>query len=208
MRENVKSKCDLLIRNKELVEKEFKWELTLKVISAALIFTGANREADVSRLTECRKLLKENAGMFSSIRAEMEPVVVSKMALSNDPQKYFEDLKIVYDKVSKGSVFSSGFQVQAAICICEAGRINDADEIIAKYKDLYKRMSKEHPMLTSSEDIVFAMLLVMTDKSVDTIISEMEECYDYLKKELKIKVGANEIQGLGEVLALSDGDMK
>jgi hypothetical protein len=69
-------------------------------------------------------------------------------------------------------------------------------------------MNKEHPILTSSEDIIFAVLLVMTGKSVDTIITEMEDCYDYLKKELKIRVGANEIQGLGEIRALTDGNMR
>ena len=63
-------------------------------------------------------------------------------------------------------------------------------------------------MITGSEDIVFSILLVMTDKSVDMILGELNECYDYLKKELKIKVDSNEIQGLGEILALSDGNMK
>ena len=207
MRESVQNKCDLLIKNKELIEKEFKWESALKVICAALVFTGAKAEADPERLKECRTILKKNAGMLSTMRAEVEPVVVSRMALSNDPQKYYDDVKMVYDKVTKGDIFDNGFLVQAAMSIVDAGRKDDADEITARYKELYKKMSKEHPFLTGSEDIVFAMLLAMTDKPIDQIISDMEECYNYLKKELKIKVSANEIQGLGEVLALTDGSI-
>ena len=208
MREDIRSKCDLLFRNKELIDKEFKWEFAMMNVSAALVFTGANREVNAEKLKECRKMLKKEAGFFSYLRAEMEPVVVSKLAMANDPQRYLDDLKSVYDKVKRGSVFDSGYMVQAAICICDAERVNDADEIIAEYKDLYRKMSKEHPMITGSEDIVFSILLVMTDKSVDTILGELNECYDYLKKELKIKVDSNEIQGLGEILALSDGNMK
>ena len=207
MKETIKKKCDLLTENREKMVKQFKWNYNLMNLSAALVFTGEGKEPYADRLDECVKILKKNAGIFSSLRSEMEPIVVSKMALADDPQQYISDLKIIYDKLTKGSIFDSAYMVQAAISILDAGKIDEADEIIARYKDLYKKMSKEHPILTSSEDIVFAVLLVMTEKDVDTIVNEMEICYEYLKKEKKIKVGGNEIQGLGEVLALSDGDM-
>ncbi len=207
MKETIKNKCDLLTENREKLAKQFKWNFSLMNLSAALVFTGEGKEPDADRLDECVKLLKKNASAFSSLRSQMEPIVASKMALAADPQQYISDLKIIYDKVTKGSFFESAYMVQAAISILDAGKIAEADEIIARYKELYKKMSKEHPILTSSEDIVFSVLLVMTEKDVDTIVEEMETCYDYLKKEKKIKVGGNEIQGLGEILALSDGDM-
>ena len=117
MKDDIRSKCDLLFRNKELIDKEFKWEFAMMNVSAALVFTGANREVNVEKLKECRKMLKKEAGFFSYLRAEMEPVVVSKLAMANDPQRYLDDLKTVYDKIKHGSVFDSGYMVQAAICI-------------------------------------------------------------------------------------------
>jgi len=69
-------------------------------------------------------------------------------------------------------------------------------------------MNKKHPILTSSDDVAFCYLLSLTDKSVDRIIEEMDWIYEYLTKEVKIKLGKNEIQGLAEVLTLSDGDKK
>ncbi len=207
MNETIKNKCDLLTGNRDKMARHFKWNYSLMNLSAALVFTSAGKEPDVDRLEECAKILKKNASMFSSMRSQMETIVISKLSLADDPQQYMSDLKIVYDKLTKGSFFESAYMVQAAISILDAGKIDQVDEIIARYKDMYKKMEKEHPFLTSSEDIVFSVLLAMTEKDVDVIVSEMETCYDYLKKEKKIKVGGNEIQGLSEILVLSDGDM-
>ena len=52
------------------------------------------------------------------------------------------------------------------------------------------------------------ILLALSDRSVDTIIEDMTTCLDYLKKELKIKIGSDSIQGLSEILALTDGDIR
>ncbi|MCR4690546.1 MAG: DUF4003 domain-containing protein [Lachnospiraceae bacterium] len=208
MKESIKNKCDLFLRNKETIKKEFKWEHDLMSISAAMVYSGAGKEADVNRIEECRKILEKNTGIFSSLRSELKPVLACKMALASDPMQYFQDVKSVYEKLTKGSFSDSRYLVQAAISICDAGRVAAADDLIAKYKELFKKMSKEHPMITDSGDIVFAMLLTLTSKSVDMIVSEMETCYDYMKKELRIKVSGNEIQGLAEVLALTDGDME
>ncbi len=208
MKESIKQKCDLLISNKDKLEKEFKWGYSIMNIAAAFVFSGAQRTVDIERLKSTREVLKKNTGAFSSFRGHGEAVIASKMALKDNPEQYLNDIKTVYEKLHKGSIFDNEYLVQGAICICDAGRIYDADSIVEKYKELYKKMGKEHPILTSSGDIVFAVLLSLTDKSVDQIINEMEECYKYLKKELKLKVGSNEIQGLGEILALTDGDMK
>ena len=208
MKENTKSKCDLLMANTDKLSKEFKWSETLMNIAAALVFSGADREIDIEKLKECKKIVKKNAGMFSSLRSMAEPVIVSKMALQDDPEEYFAKVKSVFDRISRSVFADGGYFVQAAISIVDAGKYDEADEVIARFKELYKKMNKEHPILTSSEDIIFAVLLVMTGKSVDTIITEMEDCYEYLKKELKIRVGANEIQGLSEILALTDGNMR
>ena len=63
-------------------------------------------------------------------------------------------------------------------------------------------------MLTDKGDTSFAVLLALSYKNVDTIIKDIEECYDYLKKTCKCKASSDAIQGLSEVLAVSYGDMK
>ena len=208
MKESIKNKVELLVANKEIIEKEFKWGYSLMNVAAALVFTGAKKEADIERLKECKRDLKKNTGTFSSFQSDSEAVIVSKMALADDPEQYIKDVKAIYDILNKKHTFDNSYLIQGAICIYEAGRMNEAEIIAEKYRELYKKMEKKHPFLTSSDDIVYVVLLAMTDKDVDTIFNEIEECYTYLKNEVKLKVGNDELQGLGEILALTDGDIK
>ena len=207
MKESIKNKVDLLVANKAKIEKEFAWGYPIMNIAASLVFSGSGEEVDIARLRECRALLKKKTGMFSSFRGTSEAFIASKMALSDDPEKYLDNVKSIFNILNKGGFTDSGYLIQGAICIYEADRTQDAEMIAKKYHELYKKMSKKHPFLTSSDDIVYVILLCMTDKSVDTIFNEIEECIAYLKKGAKLSVGDNEYQGLGELLALTDGNI-
>lgn len=208
MRDEIKRTCDLLFANREVVHDTSRWNDALMITAAALSYTGAGRQADGYRINECKKLIKENTGLLSSLRSTAEPIVVSKMSMAADPQQYIRDLVQVYDKISKAKFSEGAYIAQAALAVCDAGRAREIDELVLRFKQLFKLMSQDHPFLTSSEDIVFAMLLVMTDKPVDRIADEMEQCYSYLKEQLKHRVGANELQGISEVLVLLDADTK
>ena len=207
MKESIKNKVDLLVSNKEKIEKEFKWGYSLMNIAAALVFTSENKEVDIERLKLCKQILKKNTGVFSSFRSYSEAVIVSKMANASDPEQYLNDVKVIYEKLRRNSFSDSSYLIQGAICIYEAGKLSEAEILAKKFWDVYNKMNKKHPFLTSSEDIVFVVLLAMTDKSVDEIVNEIEECYTYMRKDVMLNVGNNEYQGLGEILALSDGDI-
>lgn len=208
MKEDIRNKIDLLVNNKTRIEKEFKWGYSIMNIASALVFTDAGKEADIERLKECRNILKKKTGIFSSFQSTSEAFIVSKMALAGDPELFIDKVKEIYNLLNKSLFVESAYLIQAAICIYEAGRMNEAAQIAAKSKELYKKMSKKHPFLTESNDIVYVVLLSMTDKTADTIFNEIEDCYTYLKKEVKLRVSDNEFQGLGEILALSDGDIR
>ena len=96
----------------------------------------------------------------------------------------------------------------AAVLICDFGRQDEAEDLIAKAEQIKSLMNKEHPVLTSTEDTSFIMLLALTEKSVDTIIKDIDEAYDYLKRTCKVKASSDAVQGLCEVLAISYGDTK
>nr|MCR4938464.1 DUF4003 domain-containing protein [Lachnospiraceae bacterium] len=208
MKESIKKKVDLLVANREKIDKEFKWGYSLMNIAAALVFSGAEKSVDIEKLKECKNILKKNTGALSSFQSSSEAVIVSKMALADNPEQYIKDVKAIYDTLNKNSIIDNSYLIQGAICIYEAGRMNEVEHIAEKYRELYKKMEKKHPFLTSTEDIVYVVLLAMTDKDVDTIFNEIEECYTYFKEDVKLKVEKNEFQGLGEILALTDGDIK
>ncbi len=208
MNPELKSKLELLALNKNTIDKAFFLEMGITQVVGALLFASAGLEVDIDRLKEARKILSRRKGVFSAFRAVAELVVTSRMALSEDPEGYLNDLIEVYDIMMKGRVLEDSYLLLSAMIIVDRGRKADADEIREKTNELMRRMSKLHPILTSNEDIALVSLLAMTGRDNDSIINDMEECYTYTRKEIRLKAEANSIQALSEILALTEGDMK
>jgi len=201
-------KCELFDRNRIAISKKFISENTLMSIAASLLFTAADKDADIEKLTDCRNILKNHTGFFSEYRNIVEIALISEMTLSHDAEQYIEDVKEVYQKLRKGKLQNNSYMVLAAMLMCDIGKQDRSDEILEKYNEIIKNMEKLHPILTDSKDISYVILLALSNRPVDTIISDMNECFDYLKKTCKIKIGSDSIQELSEILALKDGDMK
>ena len=208
MTDNLRNKCELFERNRSAISKKFMFEKDLMNIAAGLIFTGAGKEADIDKLQECRSILNKHTGFFSEYRDTVKLALLSEMALTDDPDQYIEDVKAVYKKLHKGHFKDNSYMVLAAMLLCDLGRQNDTDEVIEKHNELLQRMNKLHPILTDSSDISYVILLALSDRTIDAIIKDMTACFDYLKRELKVKIGSDSIQGLSEILALTDGDIK
>ena len=208
MTDSLKNKCELFERNRSAISKKFMFEKDLMNTAAGLIFTVAEKEADIDKLTECRNILKKHTGFFSEYRETVKLALLSEMALTDDPEQYIEDVKDVYKKLHKGHFRDNSYMVLAAMLLCDLGRQNDADAIIEKHNEILQRMNKLHPVLTDSADISYVILLALSDRTTDAIIEDMTVCLDYLKKELKIKISSDSIQALSEILALTDGDIK
>ena len=207
MTDQVLKRCELLVKNREAIRKKFRSEDNLVSVVTALMFTSKDLEADVEKMSECRKLLKKNTSAFSQLRDISELMIASRMTLSDDPGKYLEDIKTVYNRIGKISLINTEYMAAASIQVCDMDRADDIDEIVSKAEEIMKRMSKDHPVLTSKDDAPGAIFLAIADRSIDNIMSDIEEGYNYLKKINKIKAGADAIQGLCEVLAITSGDM-
>ncbi len=205
MNANVREKIELFAENRRKVHKAFNWDWDMMSVVSGLIFADAGAEADTDKMKECEKILKKKTGVFSAFRNTDSLLMLSRMALSDDPEKYLDTIVELYNKIRKGKVFDDGYMILAAVLLYDQNRVEDADDIIEKYKEIMKRMSKEHPILTGGEDTPLAMILAMTDKDVDLIIEEMEECYGYMKKNFKGY--SDPIQGLSQVLTVTGGDM-
>ena len=169
---------------------------------------GSDKEADIEKLTECRRILTKHTGFFSEYRDAVKLALLSEMALSETPEQYIEDVKAVYKKLHKGKFRDNSYMVLAAMLTCDLGKQESADEIVEKHNEIMKQMNKLHPILTDSEDISYVLLLALSDRPVDSIISDMNECFDYLKKTCKIKAGPDSVQRLSEILALTEVDIR
>ena len=208
MTDELTAKCELLIQNLEVINKKYLLENENLCLMAGLVFTSADKEADAGKLAECKKILDKSTGILSNLRANPKMVLLSKMTVSDDPEKYLSNVINVYQKIHHGTKLENSYMTLAAIHICDLGRQDEAEDLIAKAEQITERMNKDHPFLTASEDTSFIMLLALTEKSADTILECIEEAYDYLANTCKINASPNSIQGLSEVLAISYGDTK
>ena len=169
-------KLELLAANKKSIDKAFKFEMGISQVVASLLLASNGKEADIEKMKEARAILKKKAGVFSAFRDATELVILARMALETDPEQYIDDVKEVFDIFMKGRVFEDTYMVLASMIVVDRGRKNDAEAIKDKTNEILKRMSKKHPILTSSEDLALAALLATTDRDIDSIIDDMEEC--------------------------------
>lgn len=208
MNSELTHKLELLASNKQAIDKAFFLEFGVSQVISGLFFASMGREADIEKMKEAKKILSKKKSIFSAFRDVSELVVISKMALEKDPEQYLGDIIEVFDTLGKGKAIEDSYQVLASMIIVDHGRKNDVIELREKIQDIMRRMSKAHPLLTSSEDLPLTTLLAMTEKDTDQIINGMEECFSYIKKDLKIKADLNAIQALSQILVLNDGDIK
>lgn len=201
MRETLQQKCDLLAENYDVIRKDFKWEFEIMSIVAANVYTNAGIAADTEKMKECREILKQKKGAFSELRGMAELALLAKMAIDRNPEGFLDEVIGVYDKIRKGKVFTSSYMVLCAMIICEQHKVGQADEVIKKMKVIMKKMEKEHPILTGSEDMPLATVMALMNADADDMITEMEACYDILKKKFPLHKDA--VQGLCQVLSLS-----
>ena len=204
----VSEKCILLEKNRSAVKDKFAFEEGLMGVIAGFIYTSEQAEADADKLTECRKILRKQTGIFSDMRATAELVILSKMALSEDPEKYLEDIKEVNEKICGAKLSKGTNAILAAVIICDMGMQAECDEAVGKAKELMKRMNKDHPFLTGADDISPVVLMALSYKETDKLLADLEEGYSYIKKTYKPGISSDAVQGVCEILAMSYGDMK
>ena len=87
MTETLRNKCDLFERNRTAISKKFVLQKNEMSIAAALMFTSADKEADIEKLEECRRILNRHTGFFSEYREAVKLVLLSEMSLSDDIAK-------------------------------------------------------------------------------------------------------------------------
>ncbi|MBO7453294.1 MAG: DUF4003 family protein [Clostridiales bacterium] len=208
MDNSVNEKCELLSNNRSIIHKSFLFEKEPMSVIAALIYTSAGKEADTEKMKSCRKLLKKNTRPLSGLRDIVELVLLSKMALSEDPERYLSDLIAVYEKITTGNILETDYMILSAILILDLELQDNCDEIITRAKELTKEMNSKHPILTASDDASFIMFLAITQKSIDDILADLEEGFTYITNTCKFNASSDAIYELCEVLALSYGDMK
>ena len=201
MDQKLLSLCERYIKNRDVIKAAFPGESDYIHPVCASIFTGKEATADADTLKNHHDLLKEKVGAFSYLRGSAKAVIVSMLTLDGDPEKRLERTLGAYTSLKNH--FSSGnYLPLAAMILSGEAEESEFDDISARAREIYDLMRKEHPFLTSEEDVVYALLFAFSkERNADTI-TETERIYKIAKEKFH---SSNAVQALSHVLALCDG---
>lgn len=202
MRDEVRKRCELLIQNRDMMNEAFKWGSNLLNLSAAYMITTKGKRADVVKLKECKDLIKERTGAFSNFRGNSNCIVTAMLAVSESAEHLLED-GLQAHEILKGRLRDSAYLPMAAMSVARLAEKERCEEIADRTKEIYDRIKKEHPFLTSAEDCSFCTLLALSEKSVEELVTEAEACYRFLTEHTRYP--KNSVQSLSHVLALYSG---
>ena len=201
MRPEIQSLCDHFIANRDVIKKNFFWENANLYPVCANLFTARGKTTDANALMRCKEIVKRETSVFSSFRGNIKLPVICTLALSDDPQDKMNRALQSYDLLRQ-HFWPSEYLALGALLLADAVEAPTAENA-ARARALYNRMKKEHPFLTSSEDSVFAVLLALSGRDDDTLIEDMEACYQALKTRFH---ASNDVQAMTHVLALAEGE--
>lgn len=202
MRDEVRRRCELLIQNRDTMNEVFKWGNNLLNLSAAYTMTSKRMRGDAERLKYFKNLIKERTGAFSNFKGNSHCMVTAMLAGSDRAEKLLADGLQVHELL-KEKLRDSAYLPMAAMSVARFAPKEKYEEIVDRTKDIYDRIKKEHPFLTSAEDCSFCTLLALSEKSVDVLVTEAEACYRFLTEHTRYP--KNSVQSLSHVLALYDG---
>lgn len=194
--------CEQLIENRNRIKSIFPWDGGLMNLACAGIFTVKGRKIDESVLRECKAFIKRKVSLFSNFRSTAESPIATLLAVSDNPKQLLENALLVY-RMLKKDFWSSDYLPFAAMIIAQMATPTFYEGIAARTREIYNRIKKEHPFLTSSEDSTFCALMALSQKADDTILLDAEQCYRRLKPHF---FSANAVQSLSHTLALCDGE--
>jgi hypothetical protein len=200
MIESLKQRCELFVVNREIMKNNFKWDNSMLYPLCASLYAANGLEVDAIKIKKCKEIIKKKTGMFSYFRGTTFLALATMLSLEENPEDKFEKIFDVYNLLKK-KFHTTTFLTVAAFVVVKMVEPCEYDRVITKAKDIYIKMKKEHPILTSSEDCGFAVMFAVSDLSVHRAINEIEKCYSLLSGKF---FSSNAVQALSHTLALAE----
>lgn len=200
MNHSMKQRCELFVRNRDIMKSNFKWDNSALHPLSACLYTEQGLEIDVEKIKSSKIIIKNNAGVFSTFRSTAFLILATMFSLDKFPEDKFHKTLKAYE-ILKQEFWSSQYLPLSAFVMANRIESFEYERVAQKSKEIYQRMKKEHPFLTSGEDYGFAIMFALSDVTIDKAIDEMERCYQRLKGNF---FSANGVQSLSHTLALGE----
>jgi hypothetical protein len=191
----------LFAANVQDIKGEFVWQSPMIKHLAALLYAIKDKAVDNEAIRQSYEMLKANTGLFSMFRGNSALNIASMLSLSSSGETLLREVLEVYDLLKATGFWASDYLVVAAYQIASTAGPEGCQPAVAKTKALYDGMKAYHPLLTSSDDYIFATMLGLSDVEISAGLARMEKLFRMLKGSF---FSGNGVQALAQVLVLSD----
>ena len=202
MNENLLGKCDLIRISRDMLLQGVCVDRSLNNVAASLVFALHGQQPDIEKFKMCKEILRSKTRYFNAFRTGFEHVLVSKATTKEEPEEYLDHVIAVYEKLRQYALTQNANMGYAASIICDLNKQDQAEKIIGDYRVIMEELKNRQALITSHEDIPYIVLLAISDRDTNVIVSDVLDCYDYLKGRLF--ADSNSTQGVCLTLALSE----
>ncbi len=202
MKPELEKLCNDYIANRAAVKAAFRFDKPAFYPVCANIFCASGRAADKDRLKECRRVIRKNTGFRSKFRSKLvRSMLASMLALGDVPEERMA-LANDYFRLLKQEFRGTEYLVLAAFLLTDLADQSLTAEKAARGRALFRRMNRQHRLLTNNTDSVFAMLMAFSEKTDDALLEDTEACYLALKAKFN---SSGDAQTAAQILSLAAG---
>ena len=195
MKDSLRTLCNQFIEDRDIIKGTFKWESSYMYPVCANLFCARGVKPDEDKLRECKEIISQQTGIFSSFRGNIRIPLICMLSLEDHPREKFSSAQEIYWDL-KEYFRGSDYLALTAFLLTDD---DYSQEKLARGRRIYRLMKDEHPFLTSSEDSIFAVLMASSEKTDEALIRDMETCYRRLKEHFS---DSNCVQTMSHIMAL------
>lgn len=199
----MKNRLDVFAENYRIARESFSFNSSMEACGCASALIGRPVPVTKEELLAAKELVKKKTGVLSTFgRGSASQPLIATIAVDPDREYAFEQMLRIYQMLDKRFI-DSDYLVVAAIMIYKNARPVEYEHIVARTRQIYELIRKDHPMITGREDIVNCTLMALSDIAPEILRERCEENFMALKKYYRSR---NNIQYMACMLSIFEGD--
>lgn len=185
MEEVLQDLCDRLGENRNRMVKEFIWVPESMRAVCAVVFTCSGETANAARLRMSAEILNREERFYSEFRGTLRPTVLAKMAMAENPEQYYRQLRRVYDLLGEPHDIAGEQRLLSALHLAQQAQTEHIRDTVDRTLAICQQMRKLYPSLSGPGDYPMAAALASHRLNPQMLFEEMERCHWILREQLQ-----------------------
>ena len=156
----------------------------------ALLYNALGITEDDDKLEACRKILLTKQGFFANLGGVLRALLVLKMSLADDAEKYIDGVIDVHDKLTKDAAIAGLFSILTAVIIYDERGDQDIDAVIPQVQQMFKEVQTYNAPLANDSDLAYIALMLLSGKADKKIEVEKEEIFKAFRNKFQLELDA------------------